>query len=166
MCGAARRAASPEEDVFYNRIKRQSDSYYNGHDVFVVTSSKEFKLQVFIDKKTYAIIHLEYENTIPEDLGKKSGLERKFESLKRVVDFKFYEGKFFLNYLTVDYRVNWYDPDTHELKFETELQQILLINHVVPNVTNNISFPGKMRRYGLQYQDQPYNKKFWEARIN
>ena len=65
----------------------------------MVTSSKEFKLKVFIDKKTYAIIHLEYENTIPEDLGKKSGLERKFESLKRVVDFKFYEGKFFLIYI-------------------------------------------------------------------
>ena len=29
-------------------------------------------------------------------------------------------------------------------------------------MTNRISIPGKMRRYGLQYQDQPYNKKFWE----
>jgi hypothetical protein len=152
----------PEEDLFFNNLVRKPDSYYNGFDVFVVSHTSEFDLQVFIDKKTYAIIHVEYENKIPEDLGRKSGLVRKFESMRRVSDFREFEGKFFLNYLTVDYKVNWYDPETNKLKFETELQQQLLINEVISHPDERISITKKMRSYGLQYQDLPYNKKFWE----
>jgi hypothetical protein len=152
----------PEEDVFFDNLVRKPDSYYNGFEVFVVSHTKEFNLHVFIDKKTYAIIHVEYENKIPEDLGRKSGLVRKFESMRRVVDFREFEGKFFLNYLTVDYKVNWYDPETNKLKFETELQQQLLINQVLSKPDERISITKKMRSYGLQYQDLPYNKKFWE----
>ena len=99
---------------------------------------------------------------MPEDLGRKSGLTRKFESIRRVADFREFEGKFFLNYLTVDYKVNWYDPETDKLKLETELQQQLLINEVISNPDERISITRKMRSYGLQYQDLPYNKKFWD----
>ncbi len=152
----------PDEDVFFNNLVREADSYYNGYEVFVVSHKKEFDLQIFIDKKTYGIIHVEYENKIPEDLGRKSGLIRKFESIKRVVDFRFFEGKFFLNYLTIDYKVNWYDPETDKLRFETELKQQLLINQVFSEPEERIGITKKMRGYGLQYQDLPYNKKFWE----
>ena len=152
----------PDEDVFFNNLVREEDSYYNGHEVFVVSHNKEFDLQIFIDKKTFGIIHVEYENKIPEDLGRKSGLIRKFESIKRVVDFRFFEGKFFLNYLTIDYKVNWYDPETNKLRFETELKQQLLINQVFSKPEGRIGITRKMRSYGLQYQDLPYNKKFWE----
>ena len=152
----------PEEEVFFNNLVRQPDSYYNGFEVFVVSHSKEFDLQIFIDKKTYGIIHVEYENKIPEDLGRKSGLIRKFESIRRVVDFRNFEGKFFLNYLTIDYKVNWYDPETDKLRFETILQQQLLINEVISDPQERIAITKKMRSYGLQYQDQPYNKTFWE----
>ena len=153
----------PPEEIFYTNLVREPDSYYNGHDIFVVTHLKEFKLKVFIDKKNYGIVHVEYENNVPEDLGKKRGLTRQFESMKRVVDFKLYEGKFFLNYLTVDYRVNWYESDTQKLRFETELSQQLLINHVIPGPEEKIGVTQKMRSYGLQYQDQPYNKSFWDS---
>ena len=152
----------PDEDVFFNNLVREADSYYNGHEVFVVSHNKEFDLQIFIDKKTFGIIHVAYENKIPEDLGRKSGLIRKFESIKRVVDFRFFEGKFFLNYLTIDYKVNWYDPETDKLRFETELKQQLLINQVFSEPEERIGITKKMRGYGLQYQDLPYNKKFWE----
>jgi hypothetical protein len=150
----------PAEDVFFANLQRDHDSYYNGHEVFVVSHDTDFKLKVFIDKKTFGIIHVEYENNLPEDLGRRRGLTRRFESIKRTVDFRYYDGKFFLNYLTVDYKVNWYDSETEKLQFETELQQQLLINQVSSNPEERIT--QKMRSYGLQYQDQPYNKVFWE----
>ena len=120
----------PSEEIFFSNLNREQDSYYNGHEIFVISHTQDFYLKVFIDKKTFGIIHVEYENKIPEDLGRKRGLTHKFESMKRVVDFRMFEGKFFLNYLTVDYKVNWYDAETEELRFETELQQQLLINKV------------------------------------
>lgn len=152
----------PPEEIFYTNLIREPDSYYNGHEIFVVSHVKDFKLKIFIDKKNYGIIHVEYENHTPEDLGKKRGLSRQFESMKRVVDFKLYEGKFFLNYLTVDYKVNWYEGDTKTLRFETELSQQLLINNVFSAPEEKIGVTQKMRSYGLQYQDQPYNKAFWD----
>ncbi len=151
----------PNENIFFGNLHREPDSYYNGHDIFVVSHDTDFKLKVFIDKKTYGIIHVEYENNLPEDLGRQRGLVRRFESIKRTVDFKYFEGKFFLNYLAVDYKVNWYDGETEDLKFETELQQQLLINHVSSDPGERIT--QKMRSYGLQYQDQPYNKVFWDG---
>jgi hypothetical protein len=48
------------------------------------------------------------------------------------------------------------------LKFETELFQQLLINEIKPNTTERIGATERMRNYGLQYQDQPYNKEFWD----
>lgn len=152
----------PEEEVFFENLHREPDSYYNGHEIYVVSHQKEFLLKIFIDKKTYGIIHIEYENSTPEDLGKKSGFRRRDEGMKRVVDFRFFEGKFFLNYLTVDYKVNWYDPVTNEFRFETELHQQLLINHVFPNAGDQLRVTQKMHSYSLQYQDQPYNKPFWD----
>lgn len=151
----------PETEGFLTTLAREKDSYYNEHEIYVVSHrNSDFNLKIFIDKKSFGIIHVEYENNIPEDLGRKSGLTRKFESLRRVVDFKFFEGKFYLNYITVDYKVNWYDPKTDKLKFETELTQLLLINKVISQFHDKI--PNKMRSYGLQYQDLPYNKEFWD----
>lgn len=152
----------PNEEVFFDNLERGPDSYYDGHEIYVVSHLKEFKLKIFIDKKSYGIIHLEYENSVPEDLGKKGGFRRRDEGIKRVVDFKFFEGKFFLNYLSVDYKVNWYDPVTNEFRFETELHQQLLVNHVFPEAGDQLRIAQKMHSYSLQYQDQPYNKQFWD----
>ena len=68
----------------------------------------------------------------------------------------------YLNYITVDSKINWYGLKTNELKFETELQQQLLINQVKPNTEERIGSTEKMKSYGLQFQDLPYNKKFWD----
>lgn len=152
----------PIEDVFFNSLKREKDSYYNGHEIFVVTHKQSYFLKVFVEKGTYAIIHTEYESNQEEDLTKKRGLESKFVNLKRIIDFKLYEGKYYLNYITVDSKVNWYNVKTKELKFETELTQSLLINEVLPNTKDRIAVTEKMRNYGLQYQDLPYNKEFWD----
>ena len=148
--------------IFYNNLKRERDSYYNGHEVFVVSYKGEYLLHVYVEKGTYAILRTEFENNQEEALTKKRGLESKFVRLKRVIEFKPYEGKYYLNFITVDSKVNWYDVKTKELRFETELMQSLLINEVIPNPENRIATTEKMRNYGLQYQDLPYNKEFWD----
>lgn len=152
----------PAEQIFFSGLNREKDSYYNGHEIFVVTHKQAYSLKVFVEKGTYAIIHTEYESNQEEDLTKKRGLESKFVKLKRVIDFKLFEGKYYLNYINVDSKVNWYDLKTKQLKFETELNQSLLINEVSPNSPNRIAATEKMRNYGLQYQDLPYHKEFWD----
>jgi len=95
-------------------------------------------------------------------IRKRRGLVSKFVNLKRVIDFKFYNGKLYLNYITLDSKVNWFDSRTEELKFETNLHQQLLINNVEPDTDEYIGTTEKMKNYGLQYQDLPYNKGFWD----
>jgi len=107
-------------------------------------------------------MHLEYVNEHKEDLEKVRGLESKFAKVKRTIDFKFIEGKLYLNYLMVTSQVNWYDLNTGDLKFEAELQRQLLINKINPKSKERISLAQKMKGYGLQYQDLPYNKTFWD----
>jgi len=153
----------PEEDVFFSSLVREKDSYYNGHPVYVINHQEDYLLTLFIDKTNYSIIHLEYENKSIQPITKKRGMESRFVGLKRVLDFKEYNGKMFLNYLTVDSKINWYDVKTNELRFETELHQQLLINQVKPNTEERIGSTEKMKSYGLQFQDMPYNKKFWDS---
>jgi len=152
----------PEEEVFFKSLKFEDDTEYNGREVFVVAHTQDYLLRVFIDKETYGIIHLEYVNDHQADLEKKRGLESRFVKVKRVIDFKLFEGKLFLNYLTVTSQVNWYDSETGKLKFEAELERRLLINNIYSKSPERISLSKKMRSYGLQYQDQPYNKEFWD----
>lgn len=152
----------PLEELFYESLTREKDTEYNNQQVFVISYSRDYRLRVYVEKSNYAIIHVEFESTLEEPLTKKRGMESRFVRLKRVIDFKPFLGKYYLNYLTVDSNVNWYDIRTKELKFETELNQSLLINEVVPNTIRRVPATEKMRNYGLQYQDQPYNKAFWD----
>lgn len=152
----------PEEEIFFKGMIRENDSYYNGHQVFVLTQKYDYDLTIYVDKENYGIIRLEYENDEQEVIRKRRGLVSKFVNLKRVIDFKSYNGKFFLNYITLDSKINWYDRKTDELRFETALHQQLLINNVYPNTEEYIGTTEKMKNYGLQYQDLPYNKTFWD----
>ncbi len=151
----------PEEDDFLKQLTREKDNYFNNQPVYVVTHRTD-QMTLLIDKKTFAIIHFEDENTTDDFVGKKRGLTSKLVKVKRVIDFKSFNDKLYLNYLTVNSQINWYDEQTNELKFETELQQQLLVNSVEPNTTKRIGMREKMKNYGLQYQDQTYNKVFWD----
>lgn len=152
-----------ETDEFFAALERKEDTYYNGHEVYVVSHSNDFMLKIYIDKTDYAIIHLEFEiSNEGDELDHKKNLVSKFIGYKKTIDFKRYEGKWYLNYITITSRENWHDEKTRALKFSTELQQSLLINHVLPNAIGNIGATEKMRNYGLQYQDYPYNKAFWD----
>jgi len=152
----------PEEEIFFKGMVREKDSYYNGHQVYVISQRYDYDLVIYIDKVNYAIVRLEYENDEQEVIRKRRGLVSKFVNIKRIIDFKSYDGKFYLNYLTLDSKINWYDSRTDELAFETQLHQQLLINKVYPNTNEYIGTTEKMKNYGLQYQDLRYNKEFWD----
>src|SRR5690606_22826458 len=97
-----------------------------------------------------------------EYLTKKRDLISKFAGIKKQIDFRRYQGKMYPSYMSITSKINWYDIETQELKFETELFQQLLINKVTPDATERIRPPANMRHYGLQLQARPYNKKFWD----
>lgn len=144
-----------------DKTVREKDSYYNGHEIFVVTTKSDFYLKVFIDKQDYSITHLEFQISGDND-EKKRNLTSKFITYNKTIDFKRHDGKMYLNYIKVVSQEKWYDESASELQFETELEQHLLINNVATSTTERIGSTEKMRNYGLQYQDYPYNKLFWD----
>jgi hypothetical protein len=151
------------EHMLFDGFKRDKDSYYNDHDVYVITYNDGFHLKVYIDKEDYSIIHLDFETiTKGESLARKKNLVSKSIGYKKTIDFKRYNGKMYLNYITVTSKEDWYDPNTDEQKFQTELIQYFLVNSIEPDTKNRITSTEKMRNYGLQYQDYPYNKEFWD----
>jgi len=152
----------PDETTFFDHLKRAHDTYYDGHEVFVVTNDQDYNLKVYINKENYGIIHLEYENSQANVVSKRKGMISRFVNIRKTIDFRPVDGKLFLNFMTVDSRINWYDLRTNDLRFETELHQQLLINSVESHASERIGSIKKMRRYGLQYQDLPYNKEFWD----
>ncbi len=156
------RQIEARESLFASMI-REPDSYYNGHEIFVVAHTEQYLLRIFIDKNTYAIVHLAYQTgSSSEIIGKRGNLISKFAGLQKEIDFREVEGKMFLNYITMTSHVNWHDRKTDSLRFKTELFQQLLINKVHPKTNERIATTEKMRNYGLQYQDRPYNREFWE----
>ncbi|SKC72091.1 carboxypeptidase-like regulatory domain-containing protein [Ohtaekwangia koreensis] len=151
------------EDVFEN-IQREDDSFYNDHEIFVLSYEKDFKLKVFIDKVDYSIIHVDFEISYTGDnLDTRKDVVNTFIGYKKKIDFRRYNGKMYLNYITVITQEKWNDVNTKALKFDTELTQHLLINQVYANTAERIRSTEKMRNYGLQYQDYPYNKEFWAS---
>lgn len=154
----------PEEQSFFQGLLRLEDSFYDNQPIFVLkhVENTDFEFTVFIEKNSYGIIHLEYIEKTETYAGKKRGLESRLVSSRRVNDFKKFDGKFYLNYMSLDLVVNWYEIDSKNPKFSTELNQSLLINQVFPHTNERIRSNQKMKTYGLQFQDPPYNKEFWD----
>lgn len=152
-----------QDEQMLSEAKREKNSFYNDNEIYVVTHQKANNLKVYIEKHTFSIIHLEWET--PGDshnFNKKKNLVSRFAGFRKTIDFKKHNGKMFLNFVSITSKVNWYDVETNELKFETELFQQLLINNVDAKPRTRITSTEKMRNYGLQYQDRPYNKAFWD----
>ncbi len=160
----------PTEEIFFNSFKRGTTTSYNGRKVHVAVGSflvpndgGTMYIKLFVDVATYGIVRMEYERTYKNEIIRKKGdLVSKYISDVKTIDFKEYQGKMYLNLITLKSKVNWYNQNTDELKFETELQQELLINNIELNPDQRIGRTEKMRRYGLQYQDERYNRDFWE----
>lgn len=153
----------PEEEAFFEGLKREPDSFFEGNEVYVIALNSDYHLRIYIEKKNYGIVHLDYENRQVHSLEKRRDLESRFVKIHRILNYKSIGGKLYLNFIQVTSQINWYEIKTGKLKFETELQRQLLINDVEPNSPNRIPISKKMKGYGLQFQDAPYNKKFWET---
>jgi hypothetical protein len=154
------RQIDTQTELFAN-TKREEDSYYNGSETFVIINREGFYLKMYVDKSDYSISHLVFEISGEND-ERKRNLVSKFVSYRKTIDFKRFDGKMYLNYISVVSNEKWYDQ-ANQLQFETELAQNLLVNEVQPKTTERISSTEKMRNYGLQYQDYPYNKPFWDS---
>jgi hypothetical protein len=151
-------------DEFFAAMDRDENTYYDGHEIYVVKHDHDYNLKFYIDKENFSIIHLEYETALSDPLQtkKKKNLMSKLVGYKKSIDFRRYNGRMYPSYFSMTQRVNWFDITSGELKFETELIQQLLINQVDPEPEERIGSTEKMRNYGLQYQDLPYNKTFWD----
>ncbi len=151
-----------DTEGFFASLKREPDSYYNGHEIFVISHTEDFYFKIYIDKENYAVNHLEFEIS-GDNHERKKDLISKYITYHKTIDFRPFNGTMYLNYITVTTKEKWYDEITSEFRFETELQQHLLVNEVKPNTKERITSTDKMRNYGLQFQDYPYNKEFWEG---
>jgi hypothetical protein len=150
------------EEVF-SKMVREKSSYYNDREAYAISYNGDYFMRLFIDKEDFSIIHMEFEQGFEDDyLGKRKDLFSKFAGIKKKIDFRKFQGKMYPSFISVTSKINWYDLETNELKFETELFQQLLINKVTPDPKERIRSTEKMRNYGLQFQDRPYNKKFWD----
>jgi hypothetical protein len=158
------RYRDPDElNAFLTAMTREKDSYYDGHPIFVVSVKKDLKLKIFVDKNDYSIVHFQVETTHQgENLDRRKGLVSRYLNTAKTIDFRKYNGRLFLNYIQVTTHERWYDEKSGALKFETELQQNLVINEVTDKPSKPIATTEKMRNYGLEYQDYPYNTAFWE----
>jgi hypothetical protein len=151
-----------QSDELFAATIRDKSSYYDGHEIYVLRHTEGHDLKLYVDKEDFSIIHLEFESTTSDDIHKRKNMVSKFVGSKKSIDFRRYRGKMYPSFFTMTSKINWYDSNTGQLKFETELFQQLLINKVNPNPAERIGSPDKMKMYGLQYQDLPYNKPFWD----
>lgn len=148
---------------FLNGIKREKDTYFNNHQVYMVTYDKEFKLTLLIDKSDYAILHMDYTMKLTgEMLDRRRSVVSKEILYNKAIDFRKYEGKMYLNYISVSTNESWFDLETGSPAFDTGLIQFLLVNEIETQPTEKIRSTEQMKAYGLQFQDYPYNKNFWE----
>jgi len=147
----------------FSKMTRAKNSFYNDHQTYVITYQGKYYMKLYIDTEDFSIIHMDFQQGFEDDyLGRRNDLYSKFAGIKKTIDYRKIHGKMYPSFISITSKINWYDAETNALKFETELFQQLLINNVTPNSRERIRSTEKMRNYGLQFQDRPYNKAFWE----
>jgi hypothetical protein len=150
------------EELFSNLI-REKNSFYDEGETYVISYKGEYAMKLYINVADFSIIHLEFEQGFENEfLSKRKNLVSNYAGITKKLDFRKYKGKMYPSFFSITSKINWYDSETKVLKFQTELFQQLLINKVTPKTTERIRSTEKMRNYGLQFQDQPYNKQFWD----
>ena len=124
----------------------------------------EYSLKIYIDEN-YGIRKIIFnwgDGNKPVYAYRKSRkLENRVMRLEKQIEFQEYNGKLYLKYIAAHYQSNWINRKTEQLVLIAERDQALLINKL--NYTNPqwIKSSKKMKRYGLQFQHDAYNKEFW-----
>jgi hypothetical protein len=156
-----------DEPEFYAHLKRETVIGYNNEPMYLISLVSEgYDLKLYIDRESFALYRLEFgygDGTTPIMTYKKSRkLENHVMRLDKVVEFAPYKGKFYLKYIRANYKNHWIDAETQEFEITTELTQELMINAIETENPKWIPSSQKMKRYGLQFQNEPYNKEFWD----
>ena len=150
-------------EAVFSKMIREKNSFYNEHSTYVISYKGDYFMRLYIDTEDFSIIHMDFEQGFEDDyLGRRNDLYSKFAGIKKAIDYRKFQGKMYPSFISIASKINWYDSQTNTLKFETELFQQLLINKVTSNAKARIRSTEKMQNYGLQFQDLPYNKDFWD----
>ena len=155
------------EPVFYQRLERDTLVQTNEQAFYRLTlrGDMDYFLEVIIDVETYGIHKLvyhygDYKNSL-QSISRSGQRTEQMVRQEKVIEFAPYRDKLFLKYLSVRSTFNWLNRSGQK-QATTELQQELLINKVVVDNPQWVRSSEKMRGYGLQYQDEPYNEEFWD----
>lgn len=157
----------PTETIFFESLERREITQFDNKPVYVVSLNADYLLNIYVNVDDYSIIRIEFEigdgETPVNEYKKSRKWVNRTMSIKRVMDFKNIDGKMYLSYLNVTYNTVWHNLNRGKDMVSTELFQELLINQIIQGEPEFISPSDKMKKYGLQYQDKPYNKEFWES---
>ena len=156
-----------DEPEFYAHLKRETINGYNDEPMYLISLELEgYDLKLYIDKESFGFYRLEFgygAGVDPIMTYKKSRkLENHVMRLDKVVEFEPYKGKFYLKYIRSNYKNHWFNAETQEFEITTELMQELVINNLDTEDPEWIPSSDKMKRYGLQFQNETYNKEFWD----
>lgn len=150
-------------EAVFSRMVRNKNSFFNEHETYVISYVGDYFMKLYIDTEDFSIIHMDFEQGFEDEyLGRRNDLYSKFAGIKKTIEYRKFQGKMYPSFISITKKINWYDDKTNALKFETELFQQLLINKITAHPKERIRSTEKMRNYGLQFQDRPYNKQFWD----
>jgi len=156
------------ELLLYHNVKRKGITQIGGHPLYELLLEGDYGyfLNMYIDAETFGVYKMIYyygDGTVPiQEISRSGKRKEQMMRMEKIIEFKEYDGKLYLKYLKVTASYNWINRDTGALEAQTELSQMLMVNQV--NLTNPewVSTGKKMKKYGLQYQDMPYNQEFWD----
>jgi CarboxypepD_reg-like domain len=152
---------------FYPKLQRKVVVGYNNQPInLVYIDEPNYLLKIYIDKNygIRKIIHAWGDGVKPIYAYRKSRkLENRVMRLVKQIEFQQFGGKLYLKYIAANYQNNWINRKTGEVETIAWRDQALLINKL--NYTNPkwIKNSKKMKRYGLQFQHEAYNKEFWAS---
>lgn len=153
------------EEVFYENLERKKVPGYDNIPIdLVYIELPDYSLEIYIDDN-YGIRKINFawgDGIKPLYSYRKSRkLGYQVMRLNKQIEFQEYNGKLYLKYIAAHYESNWLDLKKDELVLITERDQALLINKLNYIDPEWVKSSQKMKRYGLQFQNAPYNKEFW-----
>lgn len=155
-----------EDQAFYDIMHREQVVGYNGRPIELVSITQTgYNLKIYIDDD-YGIRKISFkwgDGKTPLYTYRKSGkLENQVIHIEKEVEFQKINGKLYLKYISANYTNRWHNLKTGEIDVVTKRDQALLVNAI--NYTNPrwVGTSEKMKRYGLQFQHDEYNKAFWD----
>ncbi len=156
------------EPLFFDNMVRKDIVSMGQHTLFEVTlqGDNDYLLVMYIDVDSYGIQKLVYHygdmSNPLEEVNRSGNRVEKIMRIEKTIEFTEFKGRLYMKYMKVNTINNWYRKDSNEKLAQTRLEQMLVINNIDIENPEWISSSKKMKKYGLQYQDLPYNKIFWD----